>query len=58
MGDCLKGKSVSGDVYQVLKSALAEDDAQVWEAAFYALGKPKLTAQQAYEVFVQERNNE
>lgn len=58
MGDCLKGKAVSGDVYQVLKAALAEDDAQVWEAAFYALGKPNLTDEQAYEVFVQERNAE
>ena len=55
IGEMVKAQEVSGDTFQVLKNALKEEDEQVWRNAGRALGKAKLTGEQAREVFQEQR---
>ncbi|MGE0713211.1 MAG: HEAT repeat domain-containing protein [Planctomycetota bacterium] len=55
VGELIKAQEVSGDTFQVLKNALKEEDEQVWRNAGHALGKGKLTGEQAREVFQEQR---
>ena len=55
VGELIKGAPVSGDTFQVLKNALKDSDAELVTNAGRALGKGKLTGEQAREVYEEQR---
>ncbi len=55
IGECVKGQTVAGDTFKVLKEAFGDPEERIWKSVGYALGKATLTGEQAREVFEQHR---
>ena len=55
IGELIKAQDVSGDTFQVLKNALKDEDEQIWRNSGRALGKGKLSGEQAREVYSEQR---
>lgn len=58
IGSLIRGQQVSGETFQALKAALAEENTAIWDAAGHALGKALLTGDQRRQVYEEQRLSE